>query len=59
MVALVLTVCLQADAAVCRQERIEFTGTSMACVIDSQPIVAEWGADHPEWRVASWKCSRS
>jgi hypothetical protein len=59
MVALLLTVCLQADATVCREERIDFNGSSTACVVDSQPIVAEWGHDHPEWRIASWKCTRS
>ncbi|MGA0533171.1 hypothetical protein [Hansschlegelia sp. KR7-227] len=57
-VTIVLSVCLVANAATCRQERIEFTGSPMACVVSAQPIVAEWGADHPEWRVTSWKCGR-
>lgn len=56
MLALVLTVCLQADPAQCREERIEFSGTPMACLIQGSPIVAEWGYDHPEWTIKSWKC---
>ncbi|RXF69567.1 hypothetical protein [Hansschlegelia zhihuaiae] len=59
MISLIMMVCLQADAKICRQELIEFNGSSMACVFEAQPIVAEWGTDHPEWRIASWKCSRT
>lgn len=58
LVAIVMTVCLQAGDGSCREERIEFDGSPMACVIDAQPIVAEWGGDHPDWRIKSWTCSR-
>lgn len=57
LIAILMTVCLHADDMICREERIEFKGSPMACVIDAQPIVAEWGTDHPEWRVARWTCS--
>lgn len=55
-IAIILTVCLQSNAASCREERIEFSGSPMSCVIQAQPIVAEWGGDHPDWTVKSYTC---
>lgn len=59
MLALVLTVCLQADASTCKEERIEFNGSPVACLVQGAPILAEWGDDHPEWIIKSWKCGRA
>ncbi|HEY0292026.1 MAG TPA: hypothetical protein VGC51_06765 [Hansschlegelia sp.] len=54
--AIVMNVCLQADAVQRRQERIEIAGRALACLVNGQPAVVEWGQDHPGWIVKSWKC---
>ena len=59
LITIVMTVCLYADGRNCRDERIEYQGSAMGCVIEAQPIVAEWSTDHPDWRVARWKCTNS
>lgn len=56
---IIMSVCLQSDAGQCRNETIEISGPAMACLVQAQPAVAEWGEDHPAWRVASWKCRPS
>ncbi|PZQ14388.1 MAG: hypothetical protein DI565_13325 [Ancylobacter novellus] len=59
MFTLVLTVCLQAEPSRCKDERIDFSGSSMACLVQGAPIIAEWGSDHPEWTVKKWTCGQS
>ncbi|MFC3692772.1 hypothetical protein K6K41_09225 [Chenggangzhangella methanolivorans] len=59
MLTLVLTVCLQAEPTRCKDERIDFNGSATACLVQGSPIIAEWGSDHPEWTIKSWKCGRS
>jgi hypothetical protein len=59
MLTIVLTVCLQAEPARCKEERIDFNGSPMACLIQGSPIIAEWGYDHPDWTIQSWKCGSS
>lgn len=54
--AIVMSVCLKADANQCKQEEIEISGPSMACLVQAQPAVVEWGEDHPDWDIKSWKC---
>ncbi|MFJ5488713.1 hypothetical protein ACIKTA_14410 [Hansschlegelia beijingensis] len=54
--AVLMNVCLQADGERCREERIEFTGPAMACLVQVQSVLVEWGQDHPGWLVKSWKC---
>ena len=58
MLTILLTVCLQAEPTRCKDERIDFSGSPMACLVQGSPIIAEWGSDHPEWTIKSWKCGR-
>jgi hypothetical protein len=53
--ALILNVCMIAQPTKCYRETMPATG--VACVMG--PVtVAEWSAEHPEWRVVSWGCRR-
>ena len=56
---LVLTICLAADLAVCREERlsmsVEPTGP-LSCVIGAAPVVAQWSEHHPKWKVQRFHC---
>lgn len=54
--AVLMHVCLQSEADKCREERIEFSGPVMACLVQAQTVIVEWGEDHPGWLVKSWKC---
>lgn len=58
MIDLVLTVCLVASPADCKEERLTYQAraTSAQCMMLSSPYVAEWAGNHPKWRVARWRC---
>lgn len=54
--AIVMSVCLKTGDGQCREERIEISGSAMACIVQAQPAVVEWSEDHPGWDVKSWRC---
>lgn len=58
MLAIILSVCLISDPAVCRNERIPVaTAVSPSrCALDAAPQVAKWSDEHPQWRVVRWRC---
>jgi hypothetical protein len=44
----------------CREERLNFSferTSAMACVMQSQPAIAEWQQGHPDWQVKQWRCA--
>lgn len=59
---LVLTVCLVADLATCRNERlsmsVEPTGP-LACLVGAAPVVAQWSEHHPKWKVQEFRCEQA
>ncbi len=59
LISIMMNVCLQSQATACRQERIDFLGSVLACVVAAQPMVAEWTDLNPDWRVTGWKCRSS
>jgi hypothetical protein len=58
MIELVITACIVAQPATCRDQRvlIEAEATPMQCMMGAQPMIANWKAQHPEWFVQRWKC---
>ena len=59
MIELLLTVCLAADPASCRDTSLTFDGeglTKMQCLMSAPAMVARWADDHPKWTVTRWAC---
>lgn len=57
---LLLSVCLVADPATCREDRIPMSYESaspFACLRHAQSSLATWQAEHPDWHVARWRCA--
>jgi hypothetical protein len=58
MVQLVLIYCMIANSAVCKEARPMMDGSLslMGCMTAAQQTAATWVDEHPQWRLASWKC---
>ncbi|GLK57395.1 hypothetical protein JOD31_003653 [Methylopila capsulata] len=54
--AILMTICRANDPSACHEERVEFEGPAMGCIVSAQPVVVDWTDRHPEWTVKSWKC---
>ncbi|MDQ0467103.1 hypothetical protein [Labrys wisconsinensis] len=56
---IVLSACLIASPATCREERINWSmedATPMRCLMLSQETLAQWKESHPRWQIARWSC---
>ncbi len=56
---ILLSVCLIASPGTCREERMPWSIEDVnyfGCFAHSQEVVAQWQTEHPQWRVARWKC---
>ena len=58
MVQLVLIYCLISNSSACVEKRpiIEELASLQSCMIAAQPLAAEFIADHPDYRLARWRC---
>jgi hypothetical protein len=58
MIELVLTVCVLAQPATCRDQRLLFDSdhTLLQCMMSAPPFIAQWGEQHPQWFVQRWQC---
>ncbi len=58
MIELVMTVCIVAQPATCRDQKVllDATNTPFQCMMNAQPTIAQWGTEHPKWFVQRWKC---
>ena len=55
-----LFVCLMASPGTCREDHIDLSfeaSSDKACLIQAQPVIAEWQARHSEWHVERWRCA--
>jgi hypothetical protein len=62
MLELVVSVCLFADPAKCKDVRLNFAEenvTPMQCVMNGQIEIAKWVDVHPDWQVKKWGCARA
>ena len=58
MLLLILTVCSLSPSDQCRETRLQFTDVGFVqCMTTAQPIVAQWADEHPNLRVARWRCA--
>jgi len=58
LVELILTVCLLAQPAVCKDQHIPFLReiNVRSCMWQGQLQAVHWLADHPQWRIRRWRC---
>lgn len=58
MVQLVLIYCLSKDPLSCIERRpmLEVSPSPMACLMAAQPLAAEYLAEHPAYKLSSWRC---
>jgi hypothetical protein len=61
MIELVMTVCIIAQPAACRDQHmlLDADGSPMQCMISAAPTIAQWGTEHPQWFIRRWKCQYS
>ena len=57
MIELLFIACMANDATACQEQSLIYQDlTPMACVMAAQPELAKWAQEHPNFRIASWKC---
>ncbi len=58
MIELLMTVCVIAQPAICRDQHmlLDSDVTPVQCMMNVQPTIARWGSEHPQWFVQRWKC---
>lgn len=58
LIAIVVTVCALARPDQCEEQRIEFSSqfSLRQCVMNAQPYLAQWIAEHPKWGIKSYHC---
>lgn len=58
MIELVITACIVAHPATCRDQRLllDADTTPIQCMMNAQPTIAQWGTEHPDLFVQRWKC---
>ena len=57
---LLLSICLVAQSATCREDRIplSYEGSNPSvCLRNAQSTLAAWQSAHPEWHVERWRCA--
>ena len=55
----VLSVCLLSSPTTCKEERVQQSSeqtTPIACLVQGQSTVADWGTAHPQWHITKWRC---
>ena len=59
VVVLIVTVCSLLNPAACSERRflLETNGSLRSCVMQAQPYLAAWIGEHPNNRIASWRCA--
>ncbi|MEJ0047041.1 MAG: hypothetical protein WDN04_13700 [Rhodospirillales bacterium] len=61
MIELVLVFCLISDGNACIERRptLDPAAGPMACLTEAQPIAAAYLAEHPKYRLSTWRCKVS
>jgi hypothetical protein len=59
LVDLILLACSLTNTSDCHEYHILFeTGGSLqSCMMQAQPYLAQWVGEHPNYRVARWRCA--
>lgn len=58
MVDLIVIVCSLAAPSVCQERHMLFEshGSLYTCMWEAQPFLAQWIGDHPDLRIAGFRC---
>ncbi len=59
-VELILTVCTLAQPVACDEQKLIFSSDTRSlagCMMQAQPLIAQWAGDHPALQVARWRCA--
>jgi hypothetical protein len=58
MIELVLVYCLTAQPDKCTEQRPVFEEplTGMACMMNAQRVAIQYVEEHPDWKLAGWRC---
>jgi hypothetical protein len=61
MMTIILSACLVADPATCKDFRLPLDGEmdTRQCAMVAPPFFAQWSEEHPAWRVMKWSCQSS
>ena len=56
---LILLACSLANANACHEYHVLFqsAGSLRACTMQAEPYLAQWVGEHPNLRVARWRCA--
>ncbi len=56
---LIVLACTLASPATCHEYHLMFQsgGSIRACAMQAEPYLAQWIGDHPNLRVARWRCA--
>jgi hypothetical protein len=59
MVELIVMVCSMQTPGVCSEKHFLFetAGTLTTCMMQAQPYLAQWAGEHPNDRIAKWRCA--
>jgi hypothetical protein len=59
MIDLVVLACTLANPSACQEYHLLFqsSGSLQSCMMQAQPTLAQWVAEHPKYRVARWRCA--
>ena len=59
MIDLILTICALNAPADCSERRLAFVSdeSPMRCMMRAPPTIAQWAREHPQMRVARWRCA--
>ncbi|MDE3176206.1 MAG: hypothetical protein KGM15_08910 [Pseudomonadota bacterium] len=59
MLVLIMTVCAMSAPEKCGEARLQFTAdeTLLQCMMQAPPYLAQWAEQHPDTRIARWRCA--
>jgi hypothetical protein len=56
MIVLTLIFCTLAQPVHCQKVSPQEYQSGIACLLEAQQKAAEWGNEHPGWRLAAFRC---
>ena len=59
MLVLIMTICSLSSPDQCGEARMQFSADEslMQCMLHAQPYLAQYVDEHPDKRVARWRCA--
>ena len=59
LVDLIVLACSLSNPAACREYHVllQSTASLQACTMRAQPYLVQWSEEHPNLRIARWRCA--